>query len=110
MTFSEGEFKRYLKDIAFSYFKTNRLVFDLVMLIFQATFAVFPNRIIPAIFFFYLNLITLYPGNDVTKAESAYIQTKRTALLWGLFKIIYFNVFFAHFMGTVILAMSKIEP
>lgn len=69
----------------------------------------FPESMsIAAILFFYLNLMMIYPGNDTIRTEAAYIQSRRTALFWSLFKIIFFNVFFAHFMATVILCMAKI--
>lgn len=87
------------------------MLFDFVLIILQLINLFFPeDMVIAAVLFFYLNIMMIYPGNDTIRTEAAYIQSKRTALFWALFKIIFFNVFFAHFMGTVILAMAKIEP
>lgn len=61
-----------------------------------------------AILFFYLNFIMVYPGNDTIRTEAAYIHNRRTALLLSLLKIIFFNLFFAHFMAAILLWMSTI--
>ena len=66
--------------------------------------------VIAGILFFYLNLMVVYLGNDTIRTEATYIQSRRTTLIWALLKIIFFNIFFAHFMATLLLGMAKLEP
>lgn len=51
----------------------------------------------------------IFTRSDTIKIQAAYIDNKKTALLWSLAKIILLNVLFAHFMGTIILTMANID-
>ena len=67
------------------------------------------NQPIAIIIFVYCIVMFVAEGKDFNALEHDYLQSESAHLRWSLIKIAIFNVLFAHFLSSILLAMTAID-
>ena len=110
-TIKDGIFLIYITDIMTSYFLSLFVFVDIAMVILLLATLGTSNDYSGlglAIFIVsMIKLVTLYENLRVI--ETTFVNSFKKEQYWNLIKVILFNIFFAHFLASLLHAMTKID-
>ena len=108
-SYSAGRKTVYLRKIVQAYAEEKRLFVDIGQILLICAVLIIPTqKIIGGILFVSTLIIIIFYSNDLIKVEVSHIVTEKQRLTYEVFKIFFFNILFAHTMGSILLAMARL--
>lgn len=86
------------------------LLTEVASIVIQIVTLFLPKSEVVGVIFFIISMIKLPKlSSNFRKIEVYYIDSQKKMQYWSLMKVVLFNIFFAHFVASILLAMSLID-
>lgn len=106
----DGKAYTYLTDIFILGLFNFKIIIDLIAIILMIITLSLPDDIAAGVAQFIFSLIKMVYLSQIVKiVEGYFINSKKKENFWSLIKVVVFNIFFAHFLGCLLLAVLQLD-